>query len=338
MFQPHNSPMKMPTLLNESDRIGMEHPLFPDGADPWITFHDGYYYYTHTTRVNITVWKSRTIAGLPTGEMRVVWEAPATGLMSKEIWAPELHILDGKAYIYFAASDELNENHRSYVLEADDPMGPYREKGQITDPTNRWAIDGTVLEMENGERYFIWSGWEGFEDGQQNLYIARMKNPWTIDGERVLISSPTEPWEWEARQGPKVNEGPAILKKNGQIFIVYSADQSWTDNYKLAALRYLGSSPLDPQSWEKIPFPLLSTFRWGQKTYVAPGHCSFVQDPLTSTDWVLFHTAKQSGAGWDRKAHVFPFIWDESALPMFFPLEQTVEVTSPRLVPSANSQ
>ena len=40
----------------------------------------------------------------------------------------------------------------------------------------------------------IWSGWEGDVNVQHNIYIAKMKNPWTFDGERVKISGSDYDW------------------------------------------------------------------------------------------------------------------------------------------------
>src|SRR4051812_24223401 len=76
-------------------------PLLPAGADPWCVYKDGYYYYTHTTGINITIWKTRSIAALKDAERKVVFNPPATGPYSKEIWAPEIHFVKGKWYIYF---------------------------------------------------------------------------------------------------------------------------------------------------------------------------------------------------------------------------------------------
>ncbi|HET9236580.1 MAG TPA: family 43 glycosylhydrolase [Oligoflexus sp.] len=111
-----------------------------------------------------------------------VWQAPSGTEHSRQLWAAELHYLDGLWYIYYAASDGNNATHRMYVLESigQDPTGPYRFKGRIAAATDRWAIDGTVLEPGDGRRYFVWSGWDGDENIQQNLYIAPMQNPWTL--------------------------------------------------------------------------------------------------------------------------------------------------------------
>ena len=53
----------------------------------------------------------------------------------------------------------------------------------------------TARSQTGGQLYFIWSGWEGDTNVRQNLYIARMSNPWTIDSNRVEIARPTHSWK-----------------------------------------------------------------------------------------------------------------------------------------------
>ena len=121
-----------------------------------------------------------------------------TGTMySKELWAPEVMYLQGKWYAYFAADDGDNNHHRMYVLEnaSPDPMkGEWTFKGQINDSTNKWAIDGDVYEYNN-QLYMVWSGWKDDINGEQDIYIAKMSNPWTISSPRVRISKPKYDWE-----------------------------------------------------------------------------------------------------------------------------------------------
>ena len=54
-------------------------PLLPAGADPWCIYRDGFYYYTHTTGRNITLWKTKTIAGLKTAEKKIIFTPPVKG-------------------------------------------------------------------------------------------------------------------------------------------------------------------------------------------------------------------------------------------------------------------
>jgi beta-xylosidase len=89
-------------------------PLLPSGPDPWVTYKDGYYYYTNSTQNNLTLWKTRSVVDLKNAIKKVVWTPPATGPYSHDIWAPEIHFLDGKWYIYFAA-DARHEPEPSFV-------------------------------------------------------------------------------------------------------------------------------------------------------------------------------------------------------------------------------
>lgn len=286
------------------------------GADPWVIRHgDGCYYLTVTTGADVTVWRSRTLSGLGGGERKVVWTPPATGPNSKNIWAPELHRLNDRWYIYYAADDGENENHRLFVLEnasADPFEGEFTDKGKVADPDHdRWAIDGTVLTLK-GKNYLVWSGWEGAKNVRQNLYIAPLKNPWTLAGPRVRISRPTH--AWETADDPDVNEGPQVLTRGDAVHLVYSASGSWTDDYCLGRLTLkAGGDPLDPAAWVKNAEPV---FRSGNGVF-APGHGSFVKSPDGKEDWHVYHAARHKGAGWARNVRAQPFAWNADDTPKF---------------------
>ncbi|MGA3046723.1 MAG: glycoside hydrolase family 43 protein, partial [Terracidiphilus sp.] len=205
-------------------------PLLPSGPDPWVMSYRGTYYFMATTGINLTLRATPDITDLAHAQKRVVWTPPATGSYSHEIWAPEIHRFDNKWYIYFAADAGTNETHRIYAIEnpSEDPMqGEWTFKGQVADRTDKWAIDASAFEL-NGQKYMIWSGWQDDHDGEQDIYIAHMKNPWTIDSERTLLSRPQYPWEevGDLLNRPSmphlnVNEGPEILIHNQDIFLVY---------------------------------------------------------------------------------------------------------------------
>ncbi|HEY9125770.1 MAG TPA: family 43 glycosylhydrolase, partial [Acidobacteriaceae bacterium] len=165
-------------LLSASAAIAQQptfhNPLLPVGPDPWVISDSGFYYYTNSTGSNITLWKTRDITELAHAEKKVVWIAPKEGPYSRDIWAPELHRFDNKWYLYFAADDGQNENHRTYVLENSNPdplSGEWTMKGKLD--TVEWAIDSTAFE-DKGVKYVLWSGWQGDSDGEQRIYIARL--------------------------------------------------------------------------------------------------------------------------------------------------------------------
>lgn len=289
-------------------------PLFTNGADPWAIKQGNRYYYTHTTGTNITIWSAESLTGLGKERGKIVWAPPAGRPYSSDIWAPEIHFLNGRWYIYFAAGTPDNgayRNQRMWVLESvtEDAQGEYRLLGKVASPDDNWAIDGTILSYEN-ELYFVWSG-EPAESGQQDICIAKMSDPATVSSEKTVISRPE--LEWEKRGGrPHINEGPTALVRDGKVYIVYSGSGSWSDYYCLGLLTFTGGDILNAASWEKTPQPVFET---GNGIF-APGHAAFVQSADGSEDWIVYHAARKEGAGWDRLVRIQPFTW-ENGVPVF---------------------
>jgi len=288
-----------------------------DTPDPSIIYVNGFYYMTFTHNgTDIMIMKSRSL-DFNQAERKVVWYPPVDTMYSANLWAPEIQYIQGKFYIYFAADNGENENHRMYALEAEtsDPMGSYAFKGQVTDSTNKWAIDGIALEHE-GQLYFVWSGWEGDLNIQQNTYIAPMSNPYTISGSRVLLSEPD--LEWEKAGGPPfINEGQAILKKDGRVWIAYSGAGSWTPFYSIGLLSLeQGANPLDAAKWTKAEQPLMQMD--GDAEVYGTGHNTFVSSPDGTEDWIVYHATSGQGDGWNnRKARAQRIAWQKDGLPAF---------------------
>jgi GH43 family beta-xylosidase len=324
-----SAPSSAPSVVN---------PLLPTGPDPWVIVKDGVYYYMNTTGSNLTIWKTRHLGALASAEKKVVWTPPSSGPYSHEIWAPELHFLNGKWYIYFAADAGTNQSHRVWVLEnpSPDPLqGEWIMKGKLADPDDRWAIDPTVLE-NRGHLYAAWSGWEGATNGVQSIYIAELSDPWTIKGRRARISTPQYPWEKvgdrdlkrDPEQNPAldvdepvhidVNEGPEVLQHGDNIFLVYSASACWTDFYELGMLTARASDDLlNPASWKKSPAAL---FWQSPKAHsYGSGHNSFFQSPDGTQDWIIFHANSEpnQGCGGHRSPRAQPFTWKADGTPDF---------------------
>ncbi len=296
-------------------------PIVRSAADPFVTEHNGNYYYCYAVPGGVAVNLMKGITDIRK-EGAVVWTAPAGTDYSSEYWAPELHYIENSWYIYVAADDGNNVNHRMYVLkrENENPVGKFELVGKITDETNKWAIDGTVLKY-GGELYFVWSGWEGDVNVAQNIYIAHMSDPCTIDGPRSKLSGPDYNWEKIGR--PFVNEGPAVLYHEESLFIVYSASGSWTDDYCLGILKYSGGDPVDPDSWVKSDIPV---FEKAPGVAYGPGHCSFVFG-VDGTTLMYYHANPESGTGWGGRAGwIAPVIWDENGNPSFGKPQQTVRL------------
>ncbi|HEX2474824.1 MAG TPA: PA14 domain-containing protein, partial [Lacipirellulaceae bacterium] len=305
------------------------------GADPFVIPWEGKYYMSRSTGGAVWINRAESLQDIHHSSLGsdtvLAWDPPPGTNYSEEIWAPELHRIGQSWYIYVAASNGANETHRMHVLErtAEDPFGPFVYKGQIVAPTDRWAIDGTVFQWE-GFTYFAWSGWPGFSNGQQNLYIAQMQNPWTLRTDRVLISTPQYAWEMH---GMPINEGPQILVENGKLHIIYSASGYWTPQYALGRLSYNGTgSLLSAASWTKAPQPVFQS----AGSVVGVGHASFVKSPDGTEDWMVYHAHKSPvpPSGEIRDVRIQPFTFFADGTPNFgAPIATQLSIRAPSVGP-----
>ena len=269
-------------------------PINPGGNDPDVVYHDGYYYYCWSAGTGVMVSRAESLDKISSERGNRVYSAPSDTMYSGEYWAPELHYIQGEWYIYVAADNGQDVNHRMYVLKGktQDPTKSFEFVGQITDPSNKWAIDGTVVTIKD-ELYFVWSGWNGDNDGgNQRIYIAHMSDPCTIDSNRVQLSAHENSWEGG------VNEGPYGVEIDGVTYIIYSANGSWADDYCLAYLKLEpGADPLKARSWTKSISPILSK----SKVAYGPGHASIVKLDDGSY-WMVYHANLESGTGWNGRS------------------------------------
>lgn len=294
-----------------------------EGADPWVVrdpHANRYLWCLSEGNRAIAIHPSERLTSL--GRKHIVWRAPERGPVSQEVWAPELHFLDGKWHIYFAASDGKNENHLAYVLVSDDadPLGNYTLHGPLEtgDEAGQpiWAIDLTVLERE-GRRYALWSGWDQPGSDRQFLYAAAMQSPTELIPPRVRICSNDDfPWEFteNAGRGRGLNEAPQVLQTDRQTFVLYSCGASWLPTYKLGRLELTGRDPLDPQAWLKHNQPVFTS---SEATY-GVGHSCFVPSPDGSQWWHVYHAKRDRDGGWRRSIFVQPMELGPQGFPRFF--------------------
>ncbi|MFC4302278.1 family 43 glycosylhydrolase [Cohnella boryungensis] len=312
----------------EGAAVDYRNPLVEQRADPWVYRHtDGFYYFTASVPEydRIELRRSATLEGLASERPVVCWRKRESGPLSANIWAPEIHFIAGKWYIYFAAAhtSETNEglfDHRMYVLEnesADPTNGRWQEKGQIATRWETFALDATTFE-HRGERYLVWAQKDPDIPGNSNLYIAAMSNPWTLRSEQIRISTPEYDWEII---GFRVNEGAAVLKRNGKIYISYSA--SATDHNYCMGLLWADeeSDLLLPASWSKSAEPVFATNE--ETGQYGPGHNCFTVSEDGATDVLVYHARDYKEIAGDplydpnRHARAQRLGWNEDGTPRF---------------------
>lgn len=299
-----------------------QNPLNASGPDPWMTYYEGSYYLAATTwgtthAVGLTMRKAPTIGELKTAKAEIIWKDTET-MNCCNFWAPEFFLLDGPDgphwYGYYTGgpSSCCEYQHMNVIESAGtDPMGPYTYKAKLDDGFDRWAIDTSILKLD-GKMYLLFSAFTEGRQGQgtQNLYIAPMSDPWTLSGERSLLSTPT--YGWESSTAP-VNEGPVALQHDGKTFIVYSANGCWGPNYSLGMLTYQGGDPLQSSAWKKSSEPI---FKGTDKVF-SPGHNTFFKSPDGSEDWIVYHAndSAQGKCDMARTPRIQKFTWNSDGTP-----------------------
>ncbi|WP_419873339.1 glycoside hydrolase family 43 protein [Candidatus Pristimantibacillus sp. PTI5] len=303
-------------------------PLIVQRADPFIYRHsDGYYYFVASVPEydRIEIRRAQNFEGLVTTTPVVIWRKRETGILSANIWAPELHFIDGKWYVYFAAAHTTETkdglfDHRMYVLENENanPLeGSWTERGQVRTAWESFALDATTFE-HNGSRYYVWAQKDPKIEGNSNLYISKMSNPWTLTGPQTMITTPEYDWEII---GYKVNEGAAFLRKGNRVFLSYSA--SATDfNYCMGLLEADADADLlDATSWRKSQVPVLTTDE--SISIYGPGHNNFTVSADGEKTLFVFHARTYKDIVGDplydpnRHTFVAELLWTADGRPDF---------------------
>ena len=279
-------------------------PFIKERADPYIVDGgDGYYYFTASYPAygsvdkgydRIILRRSNTVGGLASAEEKTIWKAHSSGIMAKHIWAPEMHYIGGKWYMFFAAGASSDIwAVRPYVLRCDgDPYtGNWTECGQMqassgdTDSFRSFSLDMTYFE-NNGRHYVIWAEIKG----DSSLFMAEIDpaEPWKLISKPILLTKPEYNWELVNN---RVNEGAAVLKTDKKVYVFFSASGTGSE-YCVGRLEAdINSDLMNANSWKKLTSPVLSSA--DVKGCAGPGHNSFVRDEMGNL-LIVYHARPDS--------------------------------------------
>lgn len=301
-------------------------PLIRYRSDPSVLYHGGQYYFTSSVIEydRLELRRASSIKGLSTAKPVVVWRKHDSGPQSLLIWAPELHNIRDKWYLYFAAtgSHEMKGNtlqHRMFVLECSDPdplTGTWVEKGQIKTAIDTFALDSTAFVLQ-GKLWYVWSQKTPNIESNSNIYLSEMENPWTLKGKALMLTKPEYDWE---RQGYPVTEAPAVMTHGDRLFISYSASAT-DENYCLGLLwANITADLLKAESWHKLPQPVFMTSK--ESKQYGPGHNSFTKTP-EGEDVLIYHARLCNEGEGDpqycpnRHTRAKLINWSEDGMPQF---------------------
>lgn len=290
-----------PGEITVRGKIHQEHFPFPisiNRADPCIGQWNGKYYFIATNDADwnhtLYIREADSIPELQYAQEHLILDCETYPHIKGLLWAPEFHVIDGKMYIFHAATTGEFVHEQSHVMMLKEGGDPKR-KEDWTEPrrvvrkdgselcTNGITLDMTVWE-DNGNHYAAWSQrqFEPIDLGAW-LYIAKIdpREPWRLVSDPVVLSMPTYGW---ANNHTFVDEGPYALITEKKIFLTFSS--ALVDStYVVGLLSADHNTDLtDPKNWVKKNYPIL-TSRSMPGEY-GTGHNAYVQDE----DGLIYNT------------------------------------------------
>ncbi len=312
-----------------------KNPIRYYGADPWILYHNGSYYYTATGGDTLMLYKAPNIGDLSTAAGAVIYDPEDGKEWSHNMWSPEIHYFSAEQvgeeyagwYCFVTSDDGQDWNYSSltgYVikcLSGDDLMGdwgnPITGEKNVPEPIVfrdtkypekfSWIGGMSTLKV-NGESYIIFVNEYNRDtvDFYQALQIAKYENPWTIIGEPAEICVPTYDWE-------KVGGGDGVhpytvecitgvYGDDGSVFVSYAGSAYWTSAYAIGCMEYLGGDPMDVNNWKKSPDPIFSK----SKEVNGCAHACYVTD-TDGNKWAMYHAYITGSSQTGRYAFLEPY-------------------------------
>jgi len=286
-------------------RVHQEHFAFPvayNRADPCVTRWKGNYYFIATNDADgnhtLYIRGADTLSGLLGAEEYLLLDSDTYPEIGGLLWAPEFHEIQGRLYIFHAATPGEFFREESHVMELreggcplcrEDWSAPKRvvkcDGSDICEAGKEITLDMTCFEWQ-GEWYAVWSQRQFLpKDLGAWLYLAKLdpETPWRLLTEPVVLSKPEYGW---ANNHTFVDEGPFALAGQDKLYLTFSS--AAVDATYVVGLLTIekGKNLLEPGNWKKKNYPLL-TSRSVQGEF-GTGHNAYVTDE-DGTVWNTYH-------------------------------------------------
>lgn len=326
----------------ETGTYTFTNPLRYYGADPWLFFHDGNYYYTATAGDRLSLYMAANIGDLSVAAGTIIYDPEDGHEWSHNMWSPEIHYFSAEEvgeeyagwYCYVGSDEGDDANYsgqRAYVikcLDGDNLMGRWGHPitGEVNVPQKVLFPDSDYNENElcggcskliiDGKTYitFVSEVGRDTDNFYQTLNIVNMENPWTLVGQPTTIAVPTEDWEMngsglgsDGLYRPKTVEcTTAVYGDDGSIYLAYAGSAYWTSYYSVGQIKYLGGDPMEASSWEKGTEPVFSK----SDEITGSAHACFFKD-TDGNRWACYHGYIPSSGNDGRYAFVEPYTVSE---------------------------
>ncbi len=278
-----------------------EFPVAWNKADPCIAKWNGKYYFISTNDLDrehtIYIREADSIPELMTAQQIKILDAYTYPHLVDLLWAPELHIINGRLYVFHAGTAKGFFEEQCHVMALKEggnptiasdwemPVRVIKKDGSYLYGEQGITLDMTHFEA-GGVHYVCWSQRQ-FKPVDQGawLYIACIDpdRPWQLTTDPVLLSMPEYSW---ANNHTFVDEGPFALFRDGRIYLTFSS-AAVDSTYVVGLMTADPDTDLtNPDNWTKENYPLLSS-RSVDGEY-GTGHNAYVTDD-DGLVWNTYH-------------------------------------------------
>ncbi len=272
-----------------TDKKTFQNPV-ANGADPFV-FKDSdgtyYMYMTNSSYWGYIAYKSRDLVnwsslGYVFKKNDITLEGESTITAN---WAPEVFKYNGKYYMLASINEYLT------ILSSNSPAGPFTAEGGTAKKLfpDYKNIDGHMFIDTDGQAYLYYvkcahdsglGAWGNVIYGCK-FDLSTMK---PVSGTETRLIAPSKSISWENGSGENIAEGPAIIKRNGKYYMLYTCNGYTNKNYAVGVAQ--ASSPLGAYSRQSNNPVLIGSSSSG---VVGVGHCCYTTSPDGSEYWMVYH-------------------------------------------------
>lgn len=228
--------------------------------DPFIVPFEGKYYMYGTRGVGC--WTSEKAPGMGfdvyISEDLENWSAPISVFEANDtfwathnFWAPEVHIYDGKFYM-FASFKSEDKNRATQILVSDRPDGRFTpiSNSPVT-PADWMSLDGTLYIDINGEPHIVFCHEHSqIKDGTVcEMQLSRDLTK-AVSEPRLLFKG-SDPYWARKEHSNWVTDGPFLYRgAGGRLYLIWS---SFTDSGYVQAVCYSDNGDISGNFCHDLP-------------------------------------------------------------------------------------
>lgn len=200
--------------------------------DPFVLYENGNYY-MYGTRAENFGYKTAGFDVYISTDLEN-WSDPVECFNSEEHsmnyavnWAPEVHKYKDAYYMFATFTRESNELRGTYILKADNPLGPFvpHSKGAVT-PEEWECLDGTLYIDREGKPYIVFCH-EHTQIIDGTICFAQLSDDLTetITGPVTIFAASSCPWLEQPKEGEHViTDGPFMYRTHtGELLMIWSS-------------------------------------------------------------------------------------------------------------------